>query len=174
MNVVLIGYRGTGKTTVGRLLATHLGRILVSLDEEIVREAGMPIPRIVSSRGWEYFRDLEARMVQTFSRMNDLVIDTGGGVILRPTNVTELKSNGYLFWLTAPPDVIIDRIRCSSERPPLTAGKSFLEEVHEVLAEREPLYRAAADTVIDTAGQSPEQVCAQVLSILSEKHLLDP
>jgi shikimate kinase len=172
VNIVLIGYRGTGKSTVGRLLAVRLGRTLVSLDEEIVRMAGCGIPEIVAAFGWPHFRDLEASVVEKFSSIDRLVIDTGGGVILRQSNVDRLRRNGFLIWLTAPPAVIIERIQGETQRPALTPGKTFLEEVRDVLAEREPLYRAAADAVVDTSGVAPEEICAGIVRMLEKNAIV--
>lgn len=172
MNVVLIGYRGTGKSTVGRLLAVRLGRALVSFDEEIVRIAGCDIPEIVATFGWSHFRDLEASVVEKFSSLDRLVLDTGGGVILRQSNVDRLRRNGFLIWLTAPPEVIIERIQGETQRPALTPGKTFLDEVQDVLAEREPLYRAAAHAVVDTSGVDPEEICAGIVGILKDNDIL--
>jgi shikimate kinase len=150
MNLVLIGYRGTGKSAVAEILSQRLDRAVVSLDEEIVREAGMPIPEIVEKHGWPWFRDLESEIVERFSRRDGAILDTGGGVVLRRENTENLRRSGVLFWLKASVEVIVARIEGSTERPALTAGKSFLEEVEEVLSERLPLYRAAADREIDT------------------------
>ncbi len=94
MNIVLIGYRGTGKSTVGRLLAARLGRELVSTDVEIVKRAKCTIPEIVAQYGWEYFRDLESDICRELASRDQLVIDTGGGAILRAQNVEALKENG--------------------------------------------------------------------------------
>jgi shikimate kinase len=150
MNLVLIGYRGTGKSAVAEVLSRKLGREAVTLDDEIVREAGMPIPEIVEKHGWPWFRDLESKIVERFSLRDDAILDTGGGVVLRPENTANLRRGGALFWLKASVDVIVARIRESTERPALTEGRSFLEEVEAVLSERLPLYRAAADREIDT------------------------
>jgi shikimate kinase len=162
MNLVLIGYRGTGKSTVAQLLAKKLGMAIVRLDEEIARNAGRSIPEIVAEHGWPHFRDLEAEVTERFSRRDNIIIDTGGGVILRRENVENLRRRGKLFWLRASVPVIIARIEAGTERPPLTAGKSFTEEVGEVLRDRTPLYEAAAHYQIDTDVLSPEQVAAQV------------
>ena len=86
MNIVLIGYRGTGKSAVGKILAAQLGRRLVSTDEEIIRRAGKSIPDLVAAQGWEYFRDLESAVCQDLAGRDNLVIDTGGGAILRDEN----------------------------------------------------------------------------------------
>jgi shikimate kinase len=150
MNLVLIGYRGTGKSAVAAILSQELGMAAVSLDEEIVREAGMPIPEIVEKHGWPWFRDLESEIVERFALCDQTILDTGGGVVLRPRNTENLRRGGVLFWLGASVEVIVERIQESRERPSLTEGRSFLEEVEEVLTERLPLYRAAADREIDT------------------------
>src|SRR5262245_58779971 len=101
MNIVLIGYRGTGKSSVGKVLAARLGIALVSTDAEIAKRAGQSIPDIVAQHGWEHFRDLESEVCRDLAGADQLVLDTGGGAILRPENVEMLKRNGRLFWLTA-------------------------------------------------------------------------
>jgi shikimate kinase len=165
MNLVLIGYRGTGKSTVAKLLADKLGMRVVSLDEEIVRQAGRSIPEIVAANGWPHFRDLESEVTKRFSERDHVIIDAGGGVILREENVVNLRRRGRLFWLRASVPVIVARIEGGTERPALTAGKSFTEEVEEVLRARTPLYEAAAHHQIDTDALSPEQVAAEVARI---------
>ncbi len=162
MNLVLIGYRGTGKSTIGRRLAGKLNRQVVSLDQEIVRHAGRPIPEIVKEHGWPHFRDMEAEITKKFAAQDNLVIDCGGGVILRPDNVENLRSNGMLFWLRAAVPTIVARIEGGTQRPALTEGKSFTEEVEEVLRERTPLYAAAAHHTVDTDGRRPDQLVADI------------
>lgn len=162
MNLVLIGYRGTGKSTVAETLSRELVMATVSFDEEIVRAAGMPIPEIVEKHGWLWFRDLESEVVRSFALRDEVILDTGGGVILRPENVENLRRNGALFWLKASVDVIVDRIQESGERPALSEGKSFLEEIEEVLSERVPLYRAAADREIDTDALTVSEVAEEI------------
>jgi shikimate kinase len=163
MNLVLIGYRGTGKSAVAEILSRKLGMAAVSLDEEIVREAGMPIPQIVETHGWPWFRDLESEITRRFAARDGLILDTGGGVILRPENTEHLRRGGTLFWLKASVGVIVERIRASRDRPSLTEGQSFLEEVAQVLEERLPLYRAAADCEIDTDALSATEVAKVIL-----------
>ncbi|MGQ0665977.1 MAG: shikimate kinase, partial [Nitrospiraceae bacterium] len=136
MNVVLIGYRGTGKSTVGRIVAARLGRSVVSTDAEIVRIAGQTIPEIVAQQGWDYFRDLESQVCRELAGRDGLVIDAGGGAILRAQNVEALKRTGIFFWLTASVDTIARRIGRDTQRPSLTGTKSFVEEIQEVLRER--------------------------------------
>ena len=166
MNVVLIGYRGTGKSTVGKLVAERLGRVLVSTDVEIVKLAVQNIPEIVEQHGWEYFRDLETKICQDLAGRDGVVIDTGGGAILRSQNVEGLKRTGKLFWLTAPVETIAKRIGADTQRPSLTGTKSFLEEIQDVLRERTPKYQAAADYIIETCGKSAAQVADEILARL--------
>lgn len=166
MNLVLIGYRGTGKSTVGRLLAKRLSRRLVSTDAEIVRRAGQTIPDIVNAHGWEYFRDLESEVCRDLAGQDGLIIDTGGGAILRPENTAALKTHGRLFWLRAEVSTIIARIGGDTQRPSLTGTRSFTEEVDEVLRERTPKYQAAADHVIPTDDRAPQQIAEAILALL--------
>jgi len=165
MNLVLIGYRGTGKSTVAKLLSEKLAMEVVSLDQEITRRAGRSIPEIVAAHGWPHFRDLESEVTKDFSARNDIIIDAGGGVILRPENVENLRRGGMLFWLRASVPVIVARIQGGTDRPPLTAGKSFTEEVEDVLRERTPLYAAAAHHQVDTDALTAEQVAAEIARV---------
>jgi len=166
MNVVLIGYRGTGKSTVGKIVAARLGRPVVSTDAEIVRITGQGIPEIVAERGWDYFRDLESQVCQELAQRDELVIDTGGGAVLRPQNSEALKKSGVLFWLTASVDTIAKRIGPDTQRPSLTGTKSFVDEIQDVLRERTPRYQAVADHIIATDGRSVMQIADEILARL--------
>jgi shikimate kinase len=170
MNIVLIGYRGSGKSSVGRILAKRLGRPLISTDAEVVRRAGRPIPEIVARSGWDHFRDLESDVCRELAGKDGLIIDTGGGAILKTQNVEVLKSNGRLFWLTAEIPTITGRIGSDTQRPSLTGTKSFTEEIEEVLRERRPKYQAAADHVIPTDGRTPAEVAETILAQLGPAH----
>ncbi|MBW1933782.1 MAG: shikimate kinase [Deltaproteobacteria bacterium] len=143
MNIVLIGYRGTGKSVVGELLAARLRMQCIGMDTEIVKRAGMSIPEIVEKYGWEKFRDIESEEAREVSGFDNVVIDTGGGVIERP----------------------VSRIHGDTERPALTAGKTFTEEVTEVLERRIPKYKSAAKYEIDTDELTPEQVADRIIKI---------
>jgi|SRR5579884_3752102 len=166
MNIVLIGYRGTGKSTVAKVLAARLGREAVSTDALVVKRANLSIPEIVQQHGWEYFRDLESQVCKDLSGKDGLVIDTGGGAVLRPENVAALKVNGRLFWLTADVRTIQARIGRDRQRPSLTGTKSFIEEIAEVLAERRPTYEAAADHTVATDSLSVPAVAEAILAQL--------
>lgn len=166
MNIVLIGYRGTGKSTVGKLLARRLGHELVSTDAEIVKRAKQSIPEIVAQHGWEYFRDVESDVCRDLAERDQLVIDTGGGAILRPQNVEVLKRNGKLIWLTATVETITARIGGDTQRPSLTGTKSFVDEIREVLRDRAPKYQAAADHVVQTDGRSIQHLVEAILVLM--------
>ena len=166
MNIVLVGYRGTGKSTVGRLLAARLGRDLVSTDAEIVKRAQRTIPEIVAQDGWEYFRDLESDICRDLASRDQLVIDTGGGAILRAQNVEALKKNSTVEWLTASVETIAKRIGGDRQRPSLTGANSFIDEIQDVLRERTPKYQAAADHSIATDDQSINQLVEALLTLV--------
>jgi shikimate kinase len=164
MNIVLIGYRGAGKSSVAKVLADQLGRIVISTDAEIVSRANLSIPEIVKRCGWMHFRDLESQVCRELAGKDRMIIDTGGGVILRQENVDALKANGMLFWLTVEVPTIQSRIGGDTQRPSLTGTKSFTEEIEDVLRERHPQYQAAADHIIATDGCSLRQVADAVLA----------
>lgn len=162
MNLVLIGYRGTGKSVVGRILGQRLILPHVSMDEELVRRDGRRIPEIVDQDGWTYFRDRETELARELGAWDEVILDCGGGVIERPENVEALRGNGRVYWLTASAEEIVARIQDDAERPPLVEGKTFTEEVEEVLARRRELYAAAAHVTVETAGRTPDAVADDI------------
>jgi shikimate kinase len=168
MNIVLIGYRGTGKSNVGRILAQRLGKQYVGMDEEIVKNARMSIPDIVEKLGWPGFRDLESRLATQLSLKDNLVVDTGGGVIERPENIQALEKNARIFWLKASVPVIVARIEGDTQRPALTPGKTFTQEVEAVMKNREPKYQSAAHHEMDTDSLTPDQVAEGIMDVLLE------
>jgi shikimate kinase len=165
MNIVLIGYRGTGKSVVGKIVSERLQMKCISMDARIVEKAGMSIPEIVDNHGWPVFRDMESQIAQELAELDNLIIDTGGGVIERPENIAALRANAYIIWLKASADVIVARIQDGTERPSLTGGKSFTQEVAEVLEQRMPKYTKAAQYEIDTEHLTPEQVADKIIKI---------
>jgi shikimate kinase len=166
MNIVLIGYRGTGKSTVARILGQRLRRKVISTDEEIVNEAGQPIPQIIEQSGWDHFRRLETQMCQNLTNQKNLIVDTGGGLILKEENVTMLKADGEIFWLTAEVSTIASRITGDTQRPSLSGTKSFVEEIEEILEIRRPHYQAAADVIIPTDNETAESIANQIVENL--------
>jgi shikimate kinase len=163
----LIGYRGTGKTSVGRLLAGRLGWGFLDADDRIEADAGRSIADIFAAEGEPGFRDRESAALADLCRLDRHVISTGGGVILRRENRDRLRSAGFVAWLSADPGTIWARLQAdpttAARRPKLTAAGG-VEEVRELLAAREPLYRETAALRIATDYLSPEAVAAAILS----------
>jgi len=163
-SIALIGYRGCGKTAVGRLLADLLGLPHVDTDAEIVARAGRSIADIFAVEGEARFRDYEAAVITSLAA-HPSVISVGGGAVLDPQNINRLRSLGTVIWLTAPPEELWARISAdltsSCSRPPLTTLEG-VEEVRKVLAARSALYAAAADMVVDTAGKTADAVAREI------------
>jgi shikimate kinase len=171
-NLVLIGYRATGKTSVGTRLAAILGRPFVDLDQVLVQEAGRSIDAIVAQEGWDGFRRREKALVARYRHTAGQVLATGGGVILDPDNVAALRENGILIWLTADPAVIQARLALDrpqdANRPSLT-GEDTIREVAAVLEARLPFYQAAAEIIVDTTQRDLQQVVDLVLAAIKSK-----
>jgi shikimate kinase len=164
VNVVLVGYRGTGKSCVARVVGELLGWDVISLDAEIVRRAGQSIAQFVADRGWDGFRDLEEEVCRSAAAGSRRVLDCGGGVVERRNNIAVLRAAGRVFWLSATPETIVERIQGDDQRPALTAGRSHTEEVAEVLARRVPLYRMLAHVTVCTDSRSVEQIAREIVA----------
>ena len=168
--VFLIGYRGTGKSAVAELLAERLGWDAVDADALIEARAGQNIREIFQREGEAGFRAREAILLEELCGRSNLVIATGGGVILRDENREHLRKSGLSVWLTADASTIWQRLQTdvttAQRRPNLTVGG--LPEVEELLRVREPLYRACADLTVDTVGRSPEDVADEVCRQLKD------
>ena len=169
-NIVLIGMRGGGKSSVAKLLSEKLGRKFLDLDAMVESQEGMGIPEVVEKYGWGYFRDRESEIVKKAAKQKNAIISTGGGAIGRPENIAALKQRGIVVFLSAPADTLARRIDSESgKRPRLTEATTTLEEVETVLAEREKFYETVADIVIDDTGMGLEEKLGEVLKRL-EKH----
>jgi len=168
-NLVLIGGRASGKTSVGRALARILRRPFVDLDEVLTAEAGCAIADLVAREGWPEFRRREKALVGRYGRRSGQVLATGGGVVLDPENVTILREHGLVVWLKAEAATLARRLRNDeggfASRPSLT-GADPAAEMARVLAEREPLYRAAAHAILDTANLSIPEVIERLLHLV--------
>jgi shikimate kinase len=169
MNVVLIGYRGTGKSTVARILAERLGWPWFDSDERIESLAKRTIAEIFADDGEEAFRDWETQVVRDLATRQQCVLALGGGAVLREANRGALANSGRVVWLTAPPEVLWQRIRedhgTAARRPSLTP-QGGITEITATLAAREPIYRQCADAVVDTCGRTPEEVVGAILEQL--------
>lgn len=173
-NIVLIGMRGSGKTTVARLLAKRLGKRCEDVDSLIAKKAGMSIKDIVAKFGWDHFRDLESDMIREVSEQDGAVISTGGGIITRSENIEAVKKNGLCIFLRATLQILLSRMEeDDSHRPALTTGTTPREEMEKMLAERAGLYEAAADETIDTESAPPEHAVQEIMSKLRERGIIE-
>jgi shikimate kinase len=174
MNLVLIGHRAAGKTTVGKRLSGSLRKAFLDTDDLIEECQGSPIAEIVRLHGWDYFRSVEKRVISEISCRDGLIIAAGGGAILQPENVRALKRNGFIIWLTADVQVLLQRMAKdghTTERRPSLTGKGTLEELEEVIAYRKPFYEKASEVRVDTSALDVDMVVNNVLSILRERRV---
>lgn len=163
--LALVGYRGTGKTTVGRLLAGRLGWPFLDADAELEPRLGAPIARVFAERGEPAFRDAEQRLLEELAGRPAIVLATGGGCVLREANRRALRRLGFVAWLTADPSTLAERLRRDPGGRPALTERGLTGEVVEVLAARTPLYREVAHEAVATAGRPPEAVAEEVLRL---------
>ncbi len=170
-NVILIGFMGTGKTSIGRRVAQSLGFDFVDTDERVVEMEGKPITDIFAEQGEERFRDLESAVLQAVTMGGNQVISTGGGAVLRRENRELLADSGYVIWLNASPGAILERVSRNQERP-LLQTEDPMETIESLLEEREKLYLETADFTIDTDGLLPDEtafgICESVRVIFGK------
>ena len=164
MNISLIGFMGTGKSTVGQKLAQKLDYQFIDLDHEIVKEDGREIPAIFAQDGEEYFRDLETKVTDKIGSQDQQVIATGGGVVLKDQNIANLKQNGILILLTAQPEEIYERTKDDSNRPLLEVDDP-LAKIRSLLSERQDRYQCTPYQ-IDTTDLEINEVVAEALTIV--------
>jgi shikimate kinase len=171
VNLVLIGYRASGKTVTGRELAARLSRPFVDTDVLVIREAGAPVSEIVQKDGWERFRDLESRVIRRVASSDGQVVSTGGGAVLREENVRRLRAGGWIVWLKACEEILRLRMEAdveNTERRPALEGESPVEEIAGVLRGRTPFYRKAGHFHLDTDGLSPSETANRILASMPE------
>jgi shikimate kinase len=163
--IFLIGYRGTGKTTVAKLLAKKLGWSWLDADEVLEARFGQDIRTIFAEKGVEAFRAKESAVLAELCTLSNHVIATGGGVIMGPENRELMRQVGFVVWLTADPQTLWERLQedasTAQRRPDLTCGG--LAEVEQVLAIRQPLYAACAHLTVDTVGREPADVVNDIV-----------
>jgi shikimate kinase len=168
-NIILTGFMGTGKSTVGKKLAARLGRQFLDTDELIEQESGIAIGQIFVEKGEPYFRALEARTIARVCSARAAVIATGGGAMVSEVNVRTLKDSGTVICLTARPEVILARVQGNTDRPLLQGGNP-LAKIQELLRMRTEAY-ARADMEIDTSQSNADEVVEAVLDALENRAL---
>lgn len=169
-NLVLIGYRCTGKTTVGKLVAKRLKLSHVDADDALEQRAGRSIRDIFAENGEDFFRDLEVEVIQHLIENNHTVISLGGGAVLRRENREVIRSH-VTVWLQASAESIWKRMNTDAttgERRPALTGRDGYEEIVELLAAREPLYRECADFSVDTEQKKPAELADEIVDLLGD------
>lgn len=173
MKIILIGYRCTGKTSVGKKIAEQLGIPFYDTDEFIQRHTNKTIREIVDKEGWDAFRAEERATIKKLSSLTEGVIAAGGGAIMDAENRKALKHNGMCIWLTADVRTIVARMRndraSTAQRPPLSDG-DVERETAQILKTREPVYQELADCIIDTAGKGIDAVVDEICSALASRN----
>lgn len=175
MNIFLIGYRCTGKSSVGRLLSEILERPFFDADEVLAEEQGASIADIVRTKGWDAFRKMERDVIRRLCARERCVVATGGGAVLDAENVRNMRKSGIVVWLRAGAETVKARMladgRTEESRPALTA-KGLSEEIEDVLRERRVFYRNAMDFYLDTDAIDVEEASKLILKKLNSSIIL--
>lgn len=161
-NIILIGFMATGKTSVGKKIADLLKMDFLDTDLLIEKSLGLTVPEIFARFGEKYFREKESQIAKEMASKNNVVVATGGGIVLNPDNMKFLCSNGIIAWLKAPVELIYKRIRFDSYRP-LSYNKS-IEEIEEMYKKRYDLYERYADFCIDVSKKSVESIAGEIVT----------
>jgi shikimate kinase len=167
-NVYLVGMMGAGKTTVGRLLARRLKLRFIDCDQELERRCGVKIPLIFEIEGEPGFRVRESQVLAELAALDGVVLGTGGGVVLSEENRRRLAERGTVVYLHATPEDLHERVRHDRNRP-LLAGRDALARLRELHAQRDALYRATADIVVDTGKQTVLALTRELIDKLGER-----
>lgn len=165
-NLMLIGFMGTGKSTIAAKLKEALKVEQIEMDALIAEEAGMSIPDIFEKFGEAHFRDLETEMLRKFREKKPVVVSCGGGAVLRDENIEIMKGQGKIILLTATPETIYERVKDSNDRPVLN-GNMNVAYISELMEKRRARYEMAADIVITTDGKSADEICNEILEAVN-------
>lgn len=166
-NIMLIGFMGTGKSTIAACMNREYGMEVVEMDEVIVAREGMSIPEIFKNYSEEYFRDLETKLVMELKTQENKIVSCGGGVVLRDQNIEEMRKSGVIVLLTATPETILSRVKDDENRP-LLQGNKNVEAIQQMLDSRSVRYMAAADVVVSTDGKSASEICCEIMKKVQE------
>ena len=170
-NIFLTGYRATGKTSVAQLVADQLGLEAIDADVFLESEARMTIAEIFEAEGEQGFRERESSVVHQLAQRDELVVALGGGAIVLEENRRAIQGRGVTVWLTASPEIIFDRMSTDpltgKRRPNLTATGG-LQEIQQLLEQRNPLYQEVADFSVDTEQMTPAEVAGEIIAKLRD------
>ncbi|HEU18918.1 MAG TPA: shikimate kinase [Deltaproteobacteria bacterium] len=169
-NIILVGYRCTGKTSVGRKLSNVLNRPFIDTDNLVTEKAGLSIREIVNQGGWKLFRKKEKEVAHQASTSSGQIIATGGGILDDDENRRLLQRNGLFIWLTASSETILARMQTDEQTNDQRPALCDADQEHEIaimLAQREPAYRQAADLIIDTSDKSIDDVVDDIIGFVS-------
>ncbi len=159
--IILIGFRCTGKTTIGKELAKKLNWNFIDLDEKIQKREGKSIKEIVKEKGWDYFREIEKKEMKNFKNLKNVIIALGGGSVIHQEEMKNLSDKSLVVWLYSSPEIILKRIKedkkTDFQRPPLK-NTNLEEEIETVLKERNPLYEKFSQLKIDTDKKSIKEI----------------
>lgn len=161
-NIFLIGFMGTGKSTVARYMKQKYHMEIIEMDEQIETQEGMSISEIFRVYGEAYFRNLETELLAQIQTKKNRIVSCGGGVVLREENVQKMKTCGRVVLLTASPQTILKRVK-NSRRRPLLEGKKNVEDIQKLMEERREKYEMAADICICVDGKNSEDVCDEMI-----------
>ena len=168
MNIILIGFMGVGKSTVGRLLASELKLNYLDTDQLIEQTEARTISEIFRTEGEEHFRSLETEVLETLQDYDNFVLSTGGGIVLKEENVALLKIMGPIILLTADPAAIYERIKQETYRPLLQTADPPAEII-KLLERRRPFYERAAEYTVDTSTAAPGEAAKEIITWLRSK-----
>jgi len=166
-NIFLIGYMGTGKSTVAAYMAKQYGMEVLEMDEMIVERENMSISDIFAKYGEEYFRDIETKLLVEIQSQENKVVSCGGGVVLRAQNVEEMRKGGRIVLLSAEPATILERVKDDNSRP-LLQGNKTVEFISEMMEKRREKYEGAADIIVQTDDKQIADICNEIYDKIKE------
>ena len=170
-NLFLIGFMGSGKSTIAAELSRMLHRPVLEMDEEIEKREGMSIPAIFSEHGEAYFRQLETDLLKETSALGGFLVSCGGGAAMREENVREMKKSGIIVLLTALPETILERV-ADDENRPLLKGRKNTADIEALIEKRRPAYEAAANYQVATDQKTSAQIAGEILEILEKEGMI--
>ncbi len=169
-NIVLIGYMGTGKSTIAESIRRRTKMQMIDMDREIVKREGKEISEIFATEGEEYFRNLETNLLKELQERDNLIVSCGGGIVVREGNIEEMKKVGTVVLLTVSPETIYRRVKNNTKRP-LLSGKMNLEYIKEMMASRKEKYERAAQLIVSGDGKTVGMIRDEIIEKTQQRGL---